>query len=129
MNTALKIFRFLLALLLVLVATLLVAMQIPAFQTYIARKAVEKRKYRSEEDRKKAEETGVLYSSGLIAGEGLVGILLALLAVIHVGDRSIGEIIDVSGKLNLGNTGGLAAYLLLVGTLFLFIRKSLKKRS
>ena len=42
MNTALKIFRFLLALLLVLVATLLVAMQIPSFQTYIARKAVEK---------------------------------------------------------------------------------------
>ena len=95
----------------------------------LARKAVEKRKYRSEEDRKKAEETGVLYSSGLIAGEGLVGILLALLAVIHVGDRSIGEIIDVSGKLNLGNISGLAAYLLLVGTLFLFIRKSLKKRS
>ena len=42
MNTALKIFRFLLALLLVLVATLLVAMQIPSFQTFIARKAVEK---------------------------------------------------------------------------------------
>ena len=52
-----------------------------------------------------------------------MGILLAVLAVIKVGDRSIGDIIDLSGSLNLGNIGGALAYVVLVGTMFLFIKK------
>lgn len=89
----------------------------------LVRLVVEKRKYASDSERKTAEDSGVLYSSGLIAGEGIVGILLAVLAVIKVGDRSIGDIIDLSGSINLGNIGGALAYVVLVGTMFLFIKK------
>ena len=48
----------------------------------------------SEEEKKACAENGVLYCSGMIAGEGLVGILLALLAVFGVSDA-----IDLSTKL------------------------------
>lgn len=58
-------------------------------------------------DRMKREKTekeaiisdGILYCSGMIAGEGLVGILLAVLAVFNVD-----KVIDLSGKLGLGDT-------------------------
>lgn len=42
----------------------------------------EKRKVAKEEDRKESVDRGILYTSGMIAGEGLVGILLAVFAVI-----------------------------------------------
>ena len=95
----------------------------------LVRLFVEKRKYASEDDRKKAEDTGVLYSSGLIAGEGLVGILLAVLAIVKVGDGTLAEVIDISGKLSLGNVGGALAYLVLVATLLLSIRKGMKGKA
>ena len=50
-------------------------------------------------DGNKKEQTvsnGILFCSGMIAGEGLVGILLAVLAVFGVG-----ELLDLSGVLNL----------------------------
>lgn len=42
----------------------------------------EKRKVAKEEDRKEAVDRGILYTSGMIAGEGLIGILLAVFAII-----------------------------------------------
>ncbi len=42
----------------------------------------ERRKMAKEEERKAAIDRGVLYTSGMIAGEGLVGILLAVFAII-----------------------------------------------
>ena len=42
----------------------------------------------------------MLFCSGLIAGEGLAGILLALLAVIGVSGR-----LDLSGRLDIGIIG------------------------
>jgi len=39
---------------------------------------------------------GILYCSGMIAGEGLAGIILALLAVFGVD-----KVLDISGMLNL----------------------------
>lgn len=39
---------------------------------------------------------GVLYCSGMIAGEGLVGILLAVFAIIKIKGKSIGDIINLS---------------------------------
>lgn len=93
----------------------------------LVRLIVEKRKFASEKAKNSAIESGVLYSSGLIAGEGIVGILLAVLAVVKMGDRSLGEIIDVSGTVNLGNIGGAVAFLLLIVTMFLFIRKGITK--
>lgn len=53
--------------------------------------------------------SGILFCSGLIAGEGIVGILLAILAVTGVADA-----IDFSKKLNIGMIGGLAVLVVLV---------------
>lgn len=53
---------------------------------------------RMKESQKKKNviNNGILFCSGMIAGEGLVGILLAILAVVNVG-----SLLDVSGLLNL----------------------------
>lgn len=53
--------------------------------------------------------SGILFCSGLIAGEGLVGILLAILAVVGVADR-----LDLSAVLDTGIVGGLAVLLAVV---------------
>jgi putative OPT family oligopeptide transporter len=49
--------------------------------------------------------SGILFCSGLIAGEGLIGILLAILAVVGVADR-----IDLSAMIDTGILGGLAVF-------------------
>lgn len=54
------------------------------------------RKKGEEKEKKRVINDGILFCSGMIAGEGLVGILLALLAVIGVD-----SVIDISGKLKL----------------------------
>ena len=53
---------------------------------------------RMKESQKKKNviNNGILFCSGMIAGEGLVGILLAILAVVNVG-----SLLDISGLLNL----------------------------
>lgn len=53
--------------------------------------------------------SGVLFCSGLIAGEGLVGILLALLAVFGVSDK-----IDLSGVLDTGVIGGIVLFAVMI---------------
>lgn len=54
--------------------------------------------------------TGVLFCSGMIAGEGLVGIILAVLAVL-----GIDKMIDFSGSVNLGTIGGIILLLIMTG--------------
>lgn len=77
------------------------------------------RKYVDQSNKKGGDpenvERGILYSSGLIAGEGLVGILLAVLAVVVVGGKKLSDylVLDFS----LGRFGGLIFFLLLCGTL------------
>lgn len=61
----------------------------------LVRLAFDKMK-KDEEEKKKITNDGILFCSGMIAGEGLVGILLALLAVFGVD-----SVIDISGKMNL----------------------------
>ena len=62
---------------------------------------------------------GILFCSGMIAGEGLVGILLALLAVIGVGSA-----IDLSAKWAIptavSNIGGLVLFGIIILTLLKF---------
>ena len=88
----------------------------------------EKKKMAKEDERKGHIENGVLYSSGLIAGEGIVGIVLAVLAVIKIGGKSIGDIINLSSIVSLGNIGGLVAFVLLCATLIAFINKKNKNK-
>lgn len=78
------------------------------------------------EEKKQQVENGVLYSSGLIAGEGIVGILLAICATIPVGDSTLAGMLDVSGVVNLGNIGGLIFFAALIASLVFFIVKKKK---
>lgn len=86
----------------------------------IIRLFFEKRKVKSEKVRKEQIDKGILYTSGLIAGEGLVGVLLAIFAVIKVGDSSLGDIINLSQSINLGQIGAIIFFILLILTLFKF---------
>jgi putative OPT family oligopeptide transporter len=79
----------------------------------LTRWLVEKRKYSSEKAKNDAVQSGILYTSGMLAGEGIVGILLAALAV-------AGLDLDISNRFSLGNIGGLAAFVLLLGSIILF---------
>lgn len=68
-------------------------------------------------------EKGILYSSGLIAGEGLIGILLAVFAVIPFGGSSFGEFINLSGNFDMGIIGSIIFFLLLCGSIMMFSRR------
>lgn len=80
----------------------------------------EKKKKISEEKRKDSIDRGVLYTSGLIAGEGLIGVLLAVFAVIKIGGKSLLDIINISGIVDLGSIGSIIAFILLILTVFKF---------
>ena len=88
---------------------------------------LEKKEHKSAEEKEQQITSGILYSSGLIAGEGLLGILLAIFAVIKIKGKSIGEMIDISESLNLspqaGNLIGLAFFAALLVTIYLFAIK------
>lgn len=74
---------------------------------------------RKEEEKKQIISDGVLFCSGMIAGEGLVGILLAVLAV-----AGVGEALDISGLLNLpswvANIGSLVIFALIIFSVLKF---------
>ena len=83
-------------------------------------------KMKNEEKREKAVNNGILFSSGMIAGEGLVGILLAVLAVFGVGNK-----LDISGMLGLptwaSNIGSVLVFALVIVSLVTFALKKDKK--
>ncbi|MBQ5846147.1 MAG: hypothetical protein IIW64_05845, partial [Selenomonadaceae bacterium] len=62
---------------------------------------------------------GTLFASGMIAGEGILGILLALMAVLNVNA-------DMSDVLYLDNAGGVAAFALLIAIFVAYILKGRK---
>lgn len=73
-----------------------------------------------ESDKKKGIiNDGILFCSGMIAGEGLVGIVLAILAVFGVG-----ELLDLSGLINLpgwaSTIGSILVFGLMICSLLLF---------
>ncbi len=74
---------------------------------------------KEEEKKKGIINNGILFCSGMIAGEGLVGILLALLAVFNVAD-----LLDISGKLGMpvwaSNIGSLVVFGLIILSLLKF---------
>ena len=72
-----------------------------------------------EERKKDIINDGILFSSGMIAGEGLVGVLIAILAVFEI-DKAV----DISDKLNLpewaATTLSLFVFALIILTLLKF---------
>lgn len=94
----------------------------------VIRLVLDKKKTNDEAAKKRSIDNGVLYCSGMIAGEGLVGILLAIFAIIPVGGVTLGDKLDLSGTLNLGAIGSLVFFALLLYTMFPFaINKKQKK--
>lgn len=97
--------------------------------------AVEKKKNASEKEKKDADANGILFSSGLIAGEGLVGILLAFLTVIPLNGSNIGDMIGsflpgaipILTNASFGNVIGLIAFALLTLSLWSFCYRKSKK--
>ncbi|RDY23719.1 oligopeptide transporter, OPT family [Romboutsia maritimum] len=86
----------------------------------IIRFFLENRKNVSEEDKKDQIDRGILYTSGLIAGEGLIGVLLAIFAIIPIGTSNLGKVMDISSKFSLGPIGSIICFILLILTLFKF---------
>lgn len=87
----------------------------------LVRLFLEKKKGMDEKAKKDMLDNGVLYCSGLIAGEGLVGILLAVFAIIPMADGSLGDAMGdtILSRTPLnGNIGGLVFFALLTATLF-----------
>ncbi|MBO5462013.1 MAG: oligopeptide transporter, OPT family [Clostridia bacterium] len=74
---------------------------------------------RKEEEKKEIINDGILFSSGMIAGEGLVGIVLALLAVFGVNSA-----LNLSEKLGIpqavSDLGGLLLFALIILTVLKF---------
>ncbi len=84
----------------------------------LVRLALDKMK-RKDEEKKRIVNDGVLFCSGMIAGEGLVGILLALLAVF-----GLDSALDLSSKLGIppivSNIGGLVLLAVIILTVLKF---------
>lgn len=89
---------------------------------------IEKKKNISEEERKEVTENGILYTSGMIAGEGLVGILLAVFAIITVKGKSVAEWVNISSSISLGNVGGLVFFAVLTASILYFMFKKNKSK-
>ena len=85
----------------------------------VVRMFMDRRKNVDEETKTKQTTDGTLYCAGMIAGEGLVGILLAIFAVFGI-NVSIGE------SVNFGNIGGVV---LMVVMILCLLKFSLWKKS
>ena len=85
----------------------------------VVRMFMDRRKNVDEETKTKQTTDGTLYCAGMIAGEGLVGILLAIFAVVGI-NVSIGE------SVNFGNIGGVVLMVIMILCLLKF---SLWKKS
>jgi putative OPT family oligopeptide transporter len=79
----------------------------------IVRGLMDSRKNVDEETKERQATDGTLFCAGMIAGEGLIGILLAILAVIGVN-------MNLSQSVNFGNIGGLVLIALMVLSLLKF---------
>ena len=82
---------------------------------------VDKKKADKEEN--KDANSGILFCSGMIAGEGLVGIILAILTVLGVADKiNLGNY-----GINLGQGGSVVFFILLCASLLYAATKIMKK--
>ena len=79
----------------------------------VVRLLMDKRKNVDEKTKERQATDGTLYCAGMIAGEGLVGIALAILAVAGIN-------MDLSGSINLGNLGGVALMAVMILSLLKF---------
>ena len=81
---------------------------------------LEKKKYADEKKKNDCVQSGILYTSGMIAGEGIIGILLAICAVIPFRKDFLSDFINISEVINLGNIGALVFFVLLLVSIMFF---------
>ena len=79
----------------------------------VVRGLLDRRKGVDEKTKTAQSTDGTLYCAGMIAGEGLVGILLAIFAVVGIS-------LDMSGVVNLGNIGGVVLMIIMILSLLKF---------
>lgn len=85
----------------------------------LVRLVLDKRRYKDEETKTAVVNDGVLFCSGMIAGEGLIGILLAVFAVFGL-DKAL----DLSARFGIpqavSDIGGLVLFAIIILTLLKF---------
>lgn len=81
----------------------------------LIRWALDKRKKVDEETKERQTTKGTLFSAGLIAGEGLAGVVLALLAVFGVDG-----VLNLSGFVDFGMAGSVVILVLLILSILKF---------
>ncbi|MCB5474028.1 oligopeptide transporter, OPT family [Blautia luti] len=79
----------------------------------IVRGLLDRRKGVDEKTKTAQATDGTLYCAGMIAGEGLVGILLAIFAVVGIS-------VDMSGVVSFGNIGGVVLMIIMILSLLKF---------
>ena len=79
----------------------------------VVRGLLDRRKGVDEKTKTAQSTDGTLYCAGMIAGEGLVGILLAIFAVAGIS-------LDMSGVVNFGNIGGVVLMIIMILSLLKF---------
>ena len=97
-------------------------LSVPIMIGGIIRYWVDHKKYKKDSDKENVSTAGILFSSGLIAGEGLVGIILAIFAIVSVGNgNTLADVIDLSARgFSLGSIGSIVFFALLVVALLKF---------
>ena len=79
----------------------------------VVRGLLDRRKGVDEKTKTAQSTDGTLYCAGMIAGEGLVGILLAVFAIFGIS-------LDMSGIVNFGNIGGVVLMIIMILSLLKF---------
>ena len=86
----------------------------------VVRWILERRKTNDEKEKKASIERGTLFTSGLIAGEGLMGVILAILAVLKVDSKIVSPVA-------LPQIGSLIIFIALLAYLYFICVKKSKK--
>lgn len=92
-------------------------LSVPIMIGGLIRLCLEKWKFKDKKRQEDMISNGVLFSSGMIAGEGLVGILLAVFVVFNL---------ELNLGVSLGNVGGCVFFALLIALMVMIITKKKK---
>lgn len=101
-----------------------VHLSVPIFLGSLVKLIIEKSKV-NDEKKETSTTRGMLYCSGLIAGEGLVGIMLAVFAIIPYKGENLLQAINLSNLFLMPPVVSLLLFIILVGTIwYVAVRKS-----
>ncbi len=80
-----------------------------------------------EESKKNAQTKGTLYSAGLIAGEGIMGIILAIFAIIPSHGKTLADAINISDKFSLPQEVSIVLFFGLAILIYAKAKSAIKK--